>query len=155
MLKKISLLLALATMNTHANNIYKCQDGDNVIFSQIPCETDDQDNVQVDYSNTQNNVAFTSNKAAPSNNNTDPMLYSLTRKKERSMSRIERLTKQYNEDIDKIRTNGLDAGVNRAGSSYLQLLGKQIEEVKAEYQKNIQEEQQVLKQIEQKISKVN
>lgn len=155
MLRSISLLLALTTINVHANNIYKCQDGDNVIFSQIPCETDNIKDVQVDYSTTQNNVTFKSNNAEASQHTTNPMMYSLTKKRERSIAKIEKLTQAYNEEIDKIRTNGLDAGVNRAGASYLKLLSSQIEKVKESYQKNIQEEQETLKQIEQKMSKVN
>ena len=155
MLYKISWLLALATLTTHANTIYKCQDGDNVIFSQIPCETDNLENIQVDYSKTQNNVTFKSNKVASTNNNTDPMLYTLAKKKERSIAKIERLTQRYNEEIDKVRTKGLDAGVNRAGSSYLVLLTEQIKTVKAKYQKDIQEEKNTLKEIEQKMSEAH
>lgn len=155
MLGKFSWLLALATLNTHANTIYKCQDGDNVIYSQIPCETDNVQNIQVDYSKTQNNVTFSSNKISSSNNNTDPVLYSLTKKKERSIAKIEQLTQRYNEEIDKIKTKGLEAGVNRAGSSYLGLLIEQIETVKTKYQKDIQEEKNTLKEIEQKISEAH
>lgn len=155
MLNKISLLLAIATMNAHANTIYKCQDGDNVIFSQIPCETDKIEDVQVDYSTTQNNVVFKSNSTSLSQNDTDPMLYSLVKKKERSLAKIEQLTQKYNADIEKIKTKGLDAGVNRAGSSYLVLLTKQIQEVKTKYEKNLQEEQQTLKEIEKKMSEAH
>lgn len=154
MLRKISLIIAFITINTHASTVYKCQDGNNIIFSQIPCKTDNKENEQLDYSKVQNTMSSESNQSKSSQNNTDPTIYMLSKKKERSLAKIKHLKKKYNEDIEQIRTNGLNAGVNRAGASYLQLLSEQITKVRNKHQKSIKQEQQAIDKIELKISKL-
>ena len=154
MLRKISLLIAFIAINTHANTVYKCQDGEHIIFSQMPCETDNTENKQLDYSNVQNSISSKSTQIESSQNNISPSVYMLSKKKERSLTKIANLKRKYNDDIEKIKANGLSVGVNRAGASYLQLLNEQITEVSNKYQKNIKQEQQTLNKIELKISKL-
>ena len=141
-------------MNTHANTVYKCQDGDQIIFSQMPCETDNAENKQLDYSNVQNTISSQSTQPKSSQNNTTPTSYMLSKKKERSLAKIERLKQKYNDDVEEIKTNGLAAGMNRAGASYLTLLNDQLTEIHNKYQKNIEKERQTLDKIELELSKL-
>jgi len=155
MLRRISLIIALTAINTHANTVYKCQDGDNIIFSQMPCETDNKENEQLDYSKVQNTMSPESTQLKSAQSNTDPTIYMLSKKKERSLANIERLKQKYIAEVEKIKANALNAGVNRAGSSYVELLNEQIIEVDNKYQKNLKKEQQTLDKIEQEISEPN
>mgnify|MGYP000069989014 CR=1 FL=1 len=155
MLRIISLIIAFIAINTHANTVYKCQDGEHIIFSQMPCETDNAENKQLDYSNVQNTISSQSTQPKSSQNNTTPTSYMLSKKKERSLAKIERLKQKYNDNVEEIKANALTAGVNRAGASYLQLLNDQITEVHNKYQKNLKKEQQTLDKIEQEINKLN
>ena len=154
MLGKISLIIAFITMNTYANTVYKCQDGNQIIFSQMPCETDNAENKKLDYSNVQNTMSSQSTQPKSTQNNTNPTSYMLSKKKERSLTKIANLKQKYNDDIEKIKAKGLSAGMNRAGASYLTLLNEQLTEVHNKYQKNIDNEQQTLDKIELKISKL-
>jgi len=155
MLRKICLTIAFTAISTHANTVYKCQDGNQVIFSQMPCETDNSENKQLNYPNIQN---LTSSESTPptksTQNNTNSSIYILSKKKERSLAKINKLKQKYNKDIEIIKTEGLTVGVNRAGSSYLKLLSTKLTELKKHYQNKIQKEYKTLDKIEQEISKI-
>jgi len=155
MLRKICLTIAFTAISTHANTVYKCQDGNQVIFSQMPCETDNSENKQLNYPNIQN---LTSSESTPptksTQNNTNSSIYILSKKKERSLAKINKLKQKYNKDIEIIKTEGLTVGVNRAGSSYLKLLSTKLTELKKQYQNKIQKEYKTLDKIEQEISKI-
>jgi len=154
-LRIISLLIAFSAINAHANTVYKCQDGENIIFSQIPCETDNNKNEQLDYPKVQNTISSQSTQPESAQNNSNPTFYILSQKKERSLAKIANLKQKYNEEVEKIKANALTAGENRAGASYVQLLNEQIKEVSDKYLNNIEKEEKSLEKIEQKISKLN
>jgi hypothetical protein len=146
------IIIAFITFSTHANTIYKCKDGEHIVFSQIPCETDNVENKQLDYPKVQNSISPESNKFRPSQNNTSPNSYLLSKKKERSLSKIKMLKQKLNIELEKIKNNGLKAGVNRAGISYLKLLNEEVVKVNDKYQKKISQEQRTLDKIEQNIN---
>ncbi|GLX77124.1 hypothetical protein tinsulaeT_04640 [Thalassotalea insulae] len=154
MLRTIILTAALIATYSHANTVYKCQNGDQVTFSQMPCQTDNTKNEQLDYSNIKNVITSEPTQSNASQNNTPPNTYLLSKKKERSLAKIKRLKQKLNSEIEKIKTKGLSAGVNRAGAGYLKLLSKEVTEVRSKYQKSIDKEQDTLEKIEQKISQL-
>ena len=155
MLRIISLIIAFIAINTHANSVYKCQDGDHVVFSQMPCKTDNTENEKLDYSNIQNSLSSESSQSNSVQNNTNPTTYLLSKKKERSLTKIVNLKRKYNNEIERIKTKGLSAGVNRAGASYLKLLNEELERIQNKHQKDIKKEQRTLDKIEQKLSKLD
>jgi len=155
MLRIISLTIAFIAINIHANTIYKCQDGDHVVFSQMPCKTDNTKNEQLDYSNVQNTISSKSNQPNLAQNSTNPTTYLLSKKKARALTKIANLKRKYNDDIERIKANGLSAGVNRAGVSYLKLLNEELEKIQHKHQKGIKKEQKALDKIEQELSKLD
>lgn len=155
MLRKTILILAFIAINTHANTVYKCQNGDHALFSQMPCKAYNKENKQLDYSKNQNSISSQTTQPESAQNNTNPTSYMLSKKKERSLTKIENLKQNYNNDIEKIKANGLSAGMNKAGARYLAVLNEQLTEVQNEYQKNIDKEQQTLNKIALEISKLD
>jgi flagellar biosynthesis/type III secretory pathway protein FliH len=155
MLRIISLAIAFVAISSHADTVYKCQDGDHIVFSQMPCKTDNNVNEQLDYPKVQNSFSSKSNQRNSVQKNTNPATYLLSKKKERSLAKIKTLKRKLNDEVEKIKANGLTAGVNRAGAGYLKLLNDELIAVSNKYQKSIDKEQQTLDRIEQEINKVD
>lgn len=150
MLRQISIIMALVAINAQANSIYKCQDGDNVIFSQTPCATEHIDNQELNHSNIQNAIA-----AEPNTKNINPDRYILSQQKERVISKMESLKRQFNTDVEIIKNKTATAGENRAGSSLLKVLQVEFNETRNTYQKKMAKEINVLKKVEQKIRELD
>ncbi len=81
MLGKISFIIAFIAFNTHANTVYKCQNGERIIFSQMPCKADNTKNEKLDYSNVQNSISAEPTQANSTKKNMSPANYMLSKKK--------------------------------------------------------------------------
>lgn len=155
-------IFILIPTSVWATSVYKCQQGDQIVFSQMPCEDDNSENKKLDYSSQPQNVVASSNSAqqySNTNNNAtakagNTSLFLLERKKARAQTKLTQLKSQYSQEMDKIHQKAMTAGVNRAGESYLKLLTKQVESTKAKYEQKIVREEKKLKKIEQDMARL-
>lgn len=154
MLRIITLMLVILTIHSQANTVYKCLNGDQVTFSQMPCETDNTENELLDYSNNQNIVSSPEVQSSSTQNKTPPNTYLLSQKKERSLAKIKLLKQKLSSELEEVKTNAFTAGVNRAGSSYLKVLETKFIEIRDKYKKSIEKEQKTLDRIEQELSQL-
>ncbi len=155
MLRILTLITAFTPLAASANTVYKCQDGEQITFSQIPCQTHNTENEQLDYSQRQNSFPSSTSQTESAEIITNSTRYLLIKKFERSLSKIKTLKQKQKEEIEQIRNNGFLAGVNRAGSSYIKLLNVEYVKVRNKYQKSIDKERQTLNKIKLEMQKLD
>lgn len=142
MLKAVTVVLIIFTTNTYAMSVYKCKEGDKVVFSQMPCDNDNTDNKKLDYSEPRNVVVtapYNSSQASESISNTSSYIHQ--QKKRRTEAEIMRLTKKKNNEISALKKkHGVKPGVNRARKSYFEVINAEITATRDKYDKLIDKE---------------
>lgn len=157
MLREVGLLLTLITSNAYAVNVYKCQEGDKVIYSQMPCEVDNSRNSQLDYSHTQNYRAQSApepKSSSPAKKSVSPERYILSKKRQRVIARINTLKRNYNNETDAIKEQGYLVGNNRSGDNLLTNLINQLNAKRDDYFTKVAVEEKELAKIDEEIKKL-
>ena len=150
MLKLLSILVLSFSFQIGASDIYTCVIDGTTTFSQIPCGDTDQ-KIEVDEPQ-----SFESNQQSPTQNSenitNDTQNYIVTQKINKTIKKIEALTKQKNDKLSELEAKFMSVSNNRAGSLHQNEISKKIISTNKTYIKLINDQEVKLKELQNSLN---